>query len=57
MEFVSVPVVLLREVVKDKGESFENAKERASAVRQDCNLELILMMKDADKGRLVWEKL
>ncbi|KUJ14432.1 cytochrome P450 [Mollisia scopiformis] len=60
VEFVAVIAVLLRDhrvnIVRKIGESLQEARERALAVTQDCNMELLLRMKDADQVRLVWAK-
>ena len=56
MEFVAVLARLLRhhrlEVVKEPGESIEKARKRVLATLEDCDLELLLRMKDADKVRI-----
>jgi len=61
VEFVAVLAVLLRNhrvnVVRLDGESFEKAKERALSVTQDCNMEMLLRMRDADQVRLAWKKI
>ncbi|KAF7953306.1 hypothetical protein EAE96_006517 [Botrytis aclada] len=60
VEFVAVLAVLLRDhkvsVVQNDDESPQKARERALAVTQDCNLELLLRMRDADQVRLIWKK-
>ena len=56
VEFVAVLARLLRhhrlEVVKEPGESIEMARKRILATTEDCDLELLLRMKDADKVRI-----
>ncbi|TEY42791.1 hypothetical protein BOTCAL_0380g00120 [Botryotinia calthae] len=60
VEFVAVLAVLLRDhkvsVVQNDDESPQKARERALAVTQDCNMELLLRMRDADQVRLIWKK-
>lgn len=60
VEFVAVLSVLLRNhrvgVVQLQDETSQEARERALAVTQDCNMELLLRMRDADQARLVWKK-
>ena len=59
VEFVAVLACLLRDhrvgVVHEPGESFEQAKKRALAVTEDCDMELLLRMRNADKVRLAWK--
>ncbi|TGO80900.1 hypothetical protein BPOR_1551g00010 [Botrytis porri] len=60
VEFATVLTVLLRDhkvsVVQNDNESPWKAQERALAVTQNCNLELLLRMRDADQVRLIWKK-
>lgn len=60
VEFVAVLAILLRNhrvsIIQNDGESFERARERALAVTQDCDMELLLRMRNADKVRLAWRK-
>lgn len=60
VEFVAVIAVLLRDhrvsVVRKVGENIEEARKRALAVTQDCDMELLLRMKDAEQVHLIWEK-
>lgn len=60
VEFVAVLSVLLKNhrvgVVPLSGETSQQARERALAVTQDCNMELLLRMRDADQARLVWKE-
>lgn len=57
---MAVIAVLLRDhrvnVVPKAHESMDEAKKRALAVTQDCDLELLLRMKDAEQVQLIWEK-
>lgn len=61
VEFVAVLAVLFRDhrvsVVQKEGETPGQANKRALAVTQDCDLELLLRMRDADQVRLIWKKL
>ena len=43
-------------VVQNDDESPQKARERALAATQDCNMELLLRMRDADQVRLIWKK-
>lgn len=61
VEFVAVLACLLRDhrvsILRDSaGESFEGARVRALAAVEDCDLELLLRMRDADQVRLVWKR-
>ena len=60
VEFVAVLAILLRDhrvsVVQVGNETIDEARERALAVTQDCNMELLLRMRDADRVRLRWRK-
>ncbi|KAI9845422.1 MAG: hypothetical protein M1837_004900 [Sclerophora amabilis] len=60
VEFVAVIACLLRDhrvrVVPQEGEDFEKTKERISAVLEDCDLGLLLRMRDADSVKLAWER-
>lgn len=60
MEFVAVLACLLRDhrvsIIHEPNESFEEAKKRALATTEDCDLELLLRMRDADKVRLAWKR-
>ncbi|KAF7931659.1 uncharacterized protein EAE98_004395 [Botrytis deweyae] len=61
VEFVAVLAILLRHhrvsVVQNNNETPEKAQERALAVTQDCDLELLLRMRDADQVKLIWKKI
>ena len=61
VEFVAVLACLLRDhrvtIVREPGESFENAKRRAVDTLEDCDLQLLLRMRDADKVRLAWRRI
>ena len=56
VEFVAVLACLLRShrvgVVREPNESFEKARKRALATTEDCDMELLLRMRNADKVRL-----
>lgn len=56
VEFVAVLACILRKhrmgVVGEPNESAERAKQRALDTTQDCNMELLLRMRDADSVRL-----
>lgn len=56
VEFVAVLACILRNhrvgVVGEPNESPERAKQRALDTTQDCNMELLLRMRDADSVRL-----
>jgi cytochrome P450 len=56
VEFVAVITCLLRdhrvEILREHNESFENARKRALATTEDCDLELLLRMRNADKVQL-----
>ena len=60
VEFVAVLAVLFHNhrvsVVQVGNETAHEATERALAVTQDCNMELLLRMQDADQVRLRWKK-
>ncbi len=61
VEFVAVLACLLRDhrvgiLRKDAGESFEGARKRALAATEDCDLELLLRMRNADQVRLEWRR-
>jgi cytochrome P450 len=60
VEFVAVLAYLLRDhrvvVVREPDESFEKARKRALATTEDCDMELLLRMRNADKVRLTWKR-
>jgi cytochrome P450 len=60
VEFVAVLACILRDhrvsIIRRPGESFEQAKERALATTEDCDMELLLRMRDADKVKLACRK-
>lgn len=60
VEFVAVLACLIRdhrvEVVREPNESFEKARGRALATTEDCDMELLLRMRNADKVRLAWRR-
>jgi len=60
VEFVAVLACLLRNhrvgVVREPNESFEKARKRALATTEDCDMELLLRMRNADKVRLEWKR-
>ncbi|KAI9789936.1 MAG: hypothetical protein M1816_005705 [Peltula sp. TS41687] len=60
VEFVAVLACLLRnhrvEVVQEPDETLEQARYRAWATTQDCDLELLLRMRNADRVRLAWKR-
>lgn len=60
VEFVAVLACLLRDhrvgVVHEPSESFEQARKRALAVTEDCDMELLLRMRNAEKVRLAWKR-
>ena len=61
VEFVAVLACLLRDhrvgILRDGAvESSEGARKRALATVEDCDLELLLRMRDADQVRLVWKR-
>ena len=51
---------LLREhrvdIVRNMDETFEEAPKRVLAVTEDCDLQLLLRMRQADAVRLVWRR-
>jgi cytochrome P450 len=59
VEFVAVLACLLRGhrvgIVREPNESFESAKKRALATTEDCDMELLLRMRNADKVQLAWK--
>lgn len=61
VEFVAVLACLLRDhrigVVQEKNESYEEARKRALDTTEDCDMELLLRMRNADKVRLAWKRL
>ncbi|KAF7901053.1 hypothetical protein EAF00_003274 [Botryotinia globosa] len=60
VEFVAVLAILLRHrvsIVQNDNETPEKAKERALAVTQDCDMEFLLRMRDADQVNLTWKKI
>jgi cytochrome P450 len=60
VEFVAVLVCLLRNhrvgVVREPNESFEKARKRVLATTEDCDMELLLRMCNADKVQLAWKR-
>lgn len=60
VEFVAVLACLLRDhrvgIVHEPNESFEKARKRALATTEDCDMELLLRMRNADKVRLAWKR-
>ena len=60
VEFVAVLACLLRdhrvEVVRHLNESFAKAKERALAATEDCDMELLLRMRNTDQVQLAWKR-
>ena len=60
VEFVAVLACLLRDhrvgVVCGPGESCAQARERALATSEDCDMTLLLRMRDADKVKLAWKR-
>ncbi|TGO15133.1 hypothetical protein BTUL_0044g00720 [Botrytis tulipae] len=60
VEFVAVLAILLRHhrvsIVQTDDETPEKAIERALAVTQDCDMEMLLRMRDADQVKLTWKK-
>ena len=60
VEFVAVLACLLQNhrvgVAREPGEDAEKAKKRALAATEDCDLQLLLRMRDADSVRLEWER-
>lgn len=61
VEFVAVLACLLKGhrvgVVRGENESDEHARKRALAVTEDCDMELLLRMRDPDKVRLEWKEM
>ena len=61
VEFVAVIACLLRDhrvgIVLEANESAEQASKRALAVAEDCDLELLLRMRDAEKVQLMWKRI
>lgn len=57
---MAVLACLLREhrvgIVPELDESFEKARQRVMAVTEDCDLKLLLRMRNADKIRLMWTR-
>lgn len=60
VEFVAVLACLFRDhrvrVVLKDGEDCQKAQRRVLAVAEDCELGLLLRVRDADSVRLAWEK-
>ena len=60
VEFVAVLASLLRdhrtEVVLEPNENPEKARKRALATAEDCDMELLLRMRNADQIRLAWRR-
>jgi cytochrome P450 len=60
VEFVAVLAHLLQNhrvgVVREPNESFEKARKRALATTEDCDMELLLRMRNADRVRLAWNR-
>ncbi|TGO70367.1 hypothetical protein BOTNAR_0001g00420 [Botryotinia narcissicola] len=60
VELVVVLAILLRHhrvsIVQNDNETPGKAKERALAVTKDCDMGLLLRMRDADQVKLIWRK-
>ncbi|KAF2846612.1 cytochrome P450 [Plenodomus tracheiphilus IPT5] len=60
VEFVAVLALLTREhrmtIVKEEGESEEKARKRVQGVLNECDMQLLLRMQDADKAKLRCER-
>ena len=60
VEFVAVLALLMRNhvlmIVKENGENEEQAKRRTTKVINDCDMQLLLRMRDADQLKLSCEK-
>ncbi len=60
VEFVAVLARLFRdhrvEILREGKETFDEARKRALATTEDCDMELLLRMRNADKTRLVWKR-
>lgn len=56
VEFVAVMACLLRDhrvvIVHEPGESWEKARDRALATTEDCDMELLVRMRNADNVKL-----
>jgi ribosome recycling factor len=56
VEFVGVLALLMKdyrlEVVREEGDSEEQARERVRNVVDDCDMQILLRMKDAERVRL-----
>lgn len=61
VEFVAVVACLMRDhrvgVVREPSESFQQARQRALAATEDCDMGLLLRMCNADKVRLAWKRM
>ena len=43
-------------VVREPNESFEKARVRVLATTEDCDMQLLLRMRDANKVQLAWKQ-
>lgn len=57
---MAVLACLLRDhgvgVVREPNESFEKARVRVLATTEDCDMQLLLRMRDAEKVQLAWKR-
>ncbi|KAI9672707.1 MAG: hypothetical protein M1831_000142 [Alyxoria varia] len=60
VEFVAVLACLLQNhrvhVTREPGEDFQQAKKRVLATTEDCDLQLLLRMRNADSVHLEWDR-
>lgn len=60
VEFVAVLASVFKNhrvrVLRDEGESFESARKRILSTTEDCDMKLLLRMRDASKIRLACEE-
>jgi hypothetical protein len=60
VEFVAVLACFLRDhrvrVIHEPNENFEKARKRALAATEDCDMELLLRMRNEDKVRLACQR-
>lgn len=60
VEFVAILAYLLRDhrvgIICKPSESVVEARKRALATTEDCDLELLLRMRNADSVRLAWKR-
>ena len=60
VEFVAVLACLLQDhrvgVIQKPDESFKEARKRALATTEDCDMELLLRMRNADNIQLAWKR-